>query len=436
MNDNLQLPASQETELALLGTLVVEPSAIYEAVAKLRADDFYIPAHREIFATIAILSDLRQPVDTWSLSEYLREHGRLEACGGMAFIACLGETGMRRSSIAHHCGVIKEKSVMRQFYRLGEQMMANALDPAGKSKDVAATAQEAILESQTSGKEFRKMYDVMAEAVEKLSEYRNAPDTGTLGMTTTLDDLDIGTTGIREGELWVIGARPNVGKTPYAMQVAIAQAKQNIPVLIFSIEMPDTRIAWRCLSHAGIAKPRSVRDPRFAGPCDWSNIVQAPETVKDWPMWLDDTPDLSIRDLRHKARYAVARYGVRLIVVDYIGLIQGPSKTEYDRVTAAASGLRRLARQTKCPILCLSQLNREAKDLTKEPSMGDLRSTGEIEQSADVIGLIHRPPDPQSENDTILSCKGHLIMAKVREGVGGKVPITFDKDTLTFKGGW
>lgn len=435
MTTDLTLPASIETESALLGRLLNTPEAVYEAVAKLRSDDFFLPAHREIFATIAILSDLRKPVDTLTLCEYLEARGRLLACGGMAFVASLASTGLRSSAIAYHCGVIKEKSVMRQLYRLGEQMMAAALDPMGKSKDVAAVAQESILESQTTGGEFRKLSDVMAAAVDKLSEYRSSPEGGSLGLTTTIQELDMGTTGIRDGEFWVIGARPNVGKTPIAMQIAIAQASKGIPVMVFSLEMVDTQLACRCISHAGIAKPRYVRDPRFAGITDWSNIIQAPDIVSDWPMWIDDTPGLTLRDLRHKARYAVAKHGVKLIVVDYIGLVHAPGKSEYDKVTATASGLRLLARETKCPVLALSQLNREAKDLSKEPSLGDLRSSGEIEQSANVVGLLHRPPDPQSEND-ILSNKGYIIMAKVREGVGGKIQVTFDKDTLTFRSGW
>jgi replicative DNA helicase len=431
----LSMPASLETEAALIGTLLIDPRCIYEAVSKLRPDDFSSASFREIFGVIASMSDRREPIDTRSLCETLKAQGRLQACGGEAIIGELTSTAVRRSSVAYHCGVIKEKSVMRQYCHLAELMMAQSLDPLGKSKDVAATIQEAILETQTTGAEFRKMAEVMTEAVERLSEYRNMPDIGTIGLTTTLDDIDTATSGIRESEFWVIGARPNVGKTPFGMQVAISQARKNIPVLVFSLEMQDTQIACRCLAHAGIAKPRHVRDPRFAGAGEWSSIIQAPDIVSDWPMWIDDTPGLTLRELRHKARYAVAKYGVRLIIVDYLGLVQSPGKSEYEKVTATASGLRLLARETKCPILSLCQLNREAKDLTKEPTLGDLRSSGEIEQSANVVGLLHRPPDPQYGNE-MLGSKGLMIMAKVREGIGGKVDVTFDRETLTFMGGW
>jgi replicative DNA helicase len=429
------LPSSADAEHALLGTLLISPEAIYEATSKLRPDEFSERSCGEIFSAISSLSDQRIPVDTVTVWEYLQERGKGNACGGAAFLSTLTDGALRVSSVAHHCKVIKEKATMRAFYHLGELMMSKALDPIERSKDLASAIQEAILQTQTSGGEFRKMVDVMTEAVDQLSEHRNASGTGSLGLTTTLDDLDTGTSGIRESEFWVIGARPNVGKTPYGMQVAIANAKKNIPVLIFSLEMQDTQIACRCISHTGIAKPRFVRDPRWAGPSDWSNIITAPEYVAEWPMWIDDTPGLTIKELRNKARYAIARYGVRLIVVDYLGLVQSPGKSEYDKVTATASGLRLLARETKCPILSLCQLNREAKDLTKEPTLGDLRSSGEIEQSAHVVGLLHRPPD-LNEAGEVLGMQGHLIMAKVREGVGGKVPITFDRDTLTFKGGW
>lgn len=433
MNVNLQLPASVESERAILGTLLWSPEAIYEATAKIRSEDFSLQSHGEIFAAMAALSDRREPIDTLTLTELLKAQGRLLACGGDGYIQQLQSEGIRRTSVAHQCAVIKEKSVMRAFFRLSELMRDQSLDPLGKSKDVAATIQEAILQAQTVGAEFRKMADVMLEAVDKLSEYRNAPGSGSLGLTTTLQDVDTATTGIREGEFWVIGARPNVGKTPFGMQVAIAQASKQIPVLVFSLEMQDTQIACRCISHAGIARPRHVRDPRFVEPPIWSNIITAPSAVQDWPMWIDDSPALTIKELRNKTRYAVARYGVRLIVVDYLGLVHAPGKSEYDKVTATASGLRELARETKCAILSLCQLNREAKDLTKEPTLGDLRSSGEIEQSANVVGLLHRPPDPYSDTE-MLGDTGVLIMAKVREGTGGKIPIRFDKDTLTFVG--
>jgi replicative DNA helicase len=324
---------------------------------------------------------------------------------------------------------------MRALLALSEKIDAAAGDPAGKSKEVIASIQEYVLRLQTTGGEIRKIDEIMTEAVDRLSEQRNIPEAGCIGLTTTLPDVDCGTTGIRESEFWVIGARPNVGKTPFGMQVAIAQAQQGIPVLVFSVEMEAVRIALRCISHSGIAKPRNVRDPRFASPPVWSNIVQAPEIVKAWPMWIDDTPGLTIRELKHKARYAVARHNVRLVVVDYIGLVRGPGRTEYERVTETASGLRLLARETRCPVLALCQLNREAKDLSKEPVLGDLRNTGEIEQSADVVGLLHRPPDPQVEGE-LLGMRGLFIMAKVRDGIAGKVKITFQADTLTFTGGW
>jgi replicative DNA helicase len=334
--------------------------------------------------------------------------------------------------VAHYCKVIKAKAVLRGILTLCEQATNAAMEPQAIGKDISATIQENLLELQTAGGEFRHIAEVMTEAVDKLSEYRNSPAEGTIGLSTTIETLDTGTSGIRESEFWVIGARPNVGKTPFAMQVAIEQSRKQIPVLIFSLEMQDTQLACRCISHAGIAKPRYVRDPRYVEPSTWSNIITAPDTVKEWPMWIDDTPGLTIRELRHKARYAVAKHGVRLIVVDYIGLVQSPGKSEYDKVTATASGLRLLARETKCSVLALSQLNREAKDLTKEPSLGDLRSSGEIEQSANVVGLLHRPP----EEDETLGTNGVLIMAKIREGVGGKVRVRFDKDTLTFREGW
>ena len=427
--------SSPETERIVLGVILLDPAMVYEAFAKLTPDDFSLSANRDIFASMGVLSDRKDPIDTQSLADVLRAQGKLQECGDWEYLSTLTDGVPRSKSISYHCGIVREKAIMRSLLALSEKIGATAEDPAAKSKSLIASIQEYVLRLQTCGGEARLIRDVMQEAVDRLSEQRNTPETETIGLTTTLPDVDVGTTGIRESELWVIGSRPNVGKTPYGMQVAIAQAKKNIPVLVFSIEMDDVQIALRCISHAGMAKPRHVRDPHYAGPASWKNIITAPDVVKDWPLWIDDTPGITMQELKHKARYAIARHKIRLVVVDYIGLVKTTGRSEYDRVTETASGLRLLARETRCPVLALCQLNREAKDLSKEPNLGDLRSSGEIEQSAHVVGLLHRPPDPTQEGE-MLGKQGLFIIAKAREGVPGKTKVTFQSETLTFKGGW
>ncbi len=278
----------------------------------------------------------------------------------------------------------------------------------------------------------RPIAEVMRDAVAKLTEYRNRDAGGSLGLTTTVESVDMATTAIREDELWIVGARPNVGKTPFGCQIAIENAKQGFPVLMFTLEMADVQLAWRILSHAGFAKPSVVRDPRYALEATWNNISSAPDRVKDWPLYIDDTPGLSIGELKHRTRLFVAKYGVRLVVVDYLQLVNAPGKGGYERVTNVARGLQQLCRQTHCPILALSQLNREAKDLSKEPMLGDLRESGELEQSANVVLLLHRPP---GQEDNTPGRDGKIIAAKVREGKGGAVNVHFDDQTLTFKEG-
>jgi replicative DNA helicase len=433
---DIELPAALEEERALLGTVLLCPELIYEVSAKLRPDEFYLSDHERILSAMQGLCERREPIDSLSLLEALKQNvPGPDALRIAAYAAGLSAGVPRRSSLAHHCGIVKGRAILRGIIKLCESASQQALEAGADGKAISAAIQETLLGINTAGTDARLIRDAMQEAVDRLGEYRNDPSDGCIGLTTTLENMDIGTTGIRESEFWIIGARPNVGKTPFGMQIAIAQAKKNIPVLVFSIEMADTQISLRCISHHGIAKPRHVRDPRFVETSVWSNIVQAPEIVKDWPLWLDDTPGLSIKELRHKARYHIARNGIRLIVVDYLGLVESPGRSEYDKVTATAQGLRKLARETKCPILSLCQLNREAKDLTKEPTLADLRSSGEIEQSAHVVGLLHRPPDPQKGSE-MLGEKGLIIMAKIREGIGGSQPVRFDKDTLTFKEGW
>jgi replicative DNA helicase len=435
------VPSAVDLEQFLLGSILLCPDLIYEAGSKLRADDFLPEEHRRIFATMLSLSDQRIPVDIFSVIQTMQSRSLLGINGG-DYIGSLPGSAVRKTNVAYFCKIIKAKSVLRALLRLSELVGQQAQAPDADPAEIIASVQELTLDMQSSGSQFRHIGEVMTEAVAKLAELRSAPSEGIPGLTTTIDDLDMATTGIRDSEFWVIGARPNVGKTPFGMQVAIAQAKQGIPVLVFSLEMQDLQLACRCLSHAGIARPRSVRDPKHADESQWARIQSAPERFSrmtgnkhDYPLYIDDTPDLTIKQLRHIARYAVAKHGVKLIVVDYLQLVQGVGKSEYEQVTSVSKGLRWLVRETKCPVLALSQLNREAKDLSVAPNLADLRSSGAIEQDANVVVFLHRPPDPDSDKDA-LNLKGKAIAAKLREGIGGAIDIGFDVETLTFRGGW
>lgn len=428
------LPAVPDIEKAVLGGILVDNGAIYEITSVLSPDDFSLDAHRRIFSRMVALSELGEPIDFPTLSTHLTKHRDLENVGGVAYLATLTDGVPQRKTWLSHCKSIRQKSMLRQLLHLSNKIAADAMDSAADPAIISEDVQQAILALTGDQLHIRNLEAVMHDAVAELTELRNSNSQGSLGLTTTIEKLDAGTSGIRPHELWIVGARPNVGKTPFGMQIGIANAQLGHPVLVFSLEMAEMELACRCISHAGIAHPSDVRDPRFAR--NWNAIANAPSFVSGWPMLIDDTPSLTIDKLCHTARFYVAKHGIKLIVVDYIQLVQARgTKTEFEQVTKVAKELRILARQTNCPILALSQLSRDAKDLTKPPCIGDLRSSGELEQAAHVIGLLHRPPVPSPDGYERLGLDGRLIMGKVRAGQGGSMDIHLDVDTLSFKDG-
>ncbi len=426
------MPASTETERVVIGSILVNPELIYEASSKLRLEDFFLDAHRKLFECLCRMHEAGTPIEEASLLETLRARHEIDGIGGLGYIMDLTTGVPKRKTLSYQIGVIREKSQLRTIIHAANGALSVAMNEGSAPGEIAGRLQDSLLEMQTTGTGARPIAEVMRDAVAKLTEYRNRDAGGSLGLTTTVESVDVATTAIREDELWIVGARPNVGKTPFGCQIAIENAKQGFPVLMFTLEMADVQLAWRILSHAGFAKPSVVRDPRFALESTWNNICSAPDRVRDWPLYIDDTPGLSIGELKHRTRLFVAKYGVRLVVVDYLQLVNAPGKGGYERVSNVARGLQQLCRQTHCPILALSQLNREAKDLSKEPMLGNLRESGELEQSANVVLLLHRPP---GQEDNTPGREGKIIAAKVREGKGGAVNVYFDDQTLTFKEG-
>jgi replicative DNA helicase len=430
--DPTAVPCDIEVEKRVLGTVMRYPEMVFELTAKLRPEHFFSEANRRIFSCIACMQEREIPIDDMAVSTELKALGQLDSVGGFAYLFDLTEHANVPTPLARRIGVLSERYQERMLLHAAEAAMLAVREKTATASEIGAALMDSVLSIQITGTGLRLFHDVMAEAVIKLTEFRNRPDTGALGLTTTVEGLDVATTAIREDEFWIVGARPNVGKTPFACQVAIAQAQQGVPVLMFTLEMADYQLAWRILSHAGMSKPHHVRDPRYASATAWRAIAEAPETVKHWPLYVDDTPGISISELKHRVRHAVARYGVKL-VIDYLQLISAPGKGGYERVSNVARGLQQLCRQTHCPVLALSQLNREAKDLGKEPVLGDLRESGELEQNANVVLLLHRPPEV---GESTPGKNGKIIAAKVREGKGGAVDVHFDERTLTFGEGW
>lgn len=425
------LPASLDAEKAILGAIILDVSLFYEADGVLSPEHFYLDAHRRIFARMVELVDGGSPVDIVTITNALAARKEVEAVGGVGYISQLLDGVPHMPSIKQYIRIVRDKATLRGVIHAANNAITYALEQSAPGEEVLGSLEENCLALRTTGKALQPMMSLMQKASHEIEVLQAIPEGVLLGKSTGFQKLDELTTGIRKSELWVIGARPNVGKTPFGMQIALKAAEQECPVAVFSLEMSDLQLAFRCMAHAGCASAWELRDPRRMGFDDTNRALRRASQIAKWPIYVDDTPRLSLRELRAKLRWAVAKLGIELAIVDYLQLLKAPGKNEYEQVSNAATALRELTRETKCPIVVLSQLNRNAKDPEKAPNLGDLRGSGVTEQDANVVVLIHRPP--VNDDPAVLSDKGDFILAKVREGVCGPEPFDFDTRSLTFK---
>lgn len=434
------LPSSMDAERSILGAVLLDNGAMYDAAWKLSPDTFSLDSHRRIFARMLEMFNVSKPIDIITLSEYLRDTQQLEASGGVSYLASLTDGVPPRANIEHYVGIVLEKAQLRGLIVAMNRVLSRILSAGDKPADCVMLLQEAIAEVNETGKQSRAFVELMNDAIAEIDRLRSVTET-TLGASWNFQPLDDVTTGIRKDEFWVIGARPNVGKTPFGAQIAIANAlglgSGRVRNVEFeSLEMSDLQLAMRCLIHAGIASPYELRDPRRMSNDQVNEVKSGACRLAELPIWVNDTGSVTIGQLVNRMRHAVRRRKIELFIIDYLQLIGGPGKTAYDRVSASAASLRAFVRESKVPVIALSQLNRNAKDPNKRPELADLRESGVIEQEANGVVLIHRPEISMEENPEMegqLAMDGEFILAKVREGVKGPERFTFDENTLTFK---
>lgn len=426
------MPASPDAERSILGAILLDPNCLYESQTSLRSDgdDFSIDSHRRIFSRMVELGEHAKPIDIITLTEVLNARKELNSVGGVAYIASLTDGVPRRPSIKHYCAIVRDKSILRSLIHMANNIMARSADQGESPSEIMGSVEETLMSMQVVGKTFRSMRELVPEAIDELERLREVTNE-TLGLTTGFAALNDATTGIREGEIWVIGARPNVGKTPFACQIGLANAKQNLPVGVFSLEMIEKRITLRCMAHAGCAPADLIRDPRRMSEGQRASAYDKAAMMADFPLYVDDTRGISLRDLRAKVRRAVHQMGIKLFILDYLQIMNADGKNQFERVSNAMRGIQMLVGETKVPMVVLSQLNRDAKDPSKPPMLGDLRDSGVVEQDADVVILIHRPPF--GDDPSVLSLTGEFIMAKMRDGVCGPEPFDFDPVSLQFR---
>src|SRR5579875_2509728 len=437
------LPASLDAERTILGAILLDNHAYNEAAEKISADDFAQSAHQRIFARMAELIDSGCPVDIVTLAEELARRKEIESIGGVAYIASLTEGLPRSLAIDEYVRIVKDKSLLRQIITISSNAITRAADQSEDALDVLNAAESALLQvterSITQG--FASIPEIVRNSFGTIDNlYKEGREV--TGLATHFDEFDKMTSGLQNSELIIIAARPSMGKTAWAINIAQnAAVKGGKVVAIFSLEMSKESLLRRMLASEAMVDSQKIQKG-FLLREDQQKLTLALERLAESRIFIDDTPGISLSEMRAKARRLRQQQGtLDLIVIDYLQLMTGtpPGGTggakRYENrtqeVSAISRGLKALAKELKVPVIALSQLSRasEQRGGDKKPMLSDLRESGSIEQDADVVAFIHREayynrdengqPDPETEG------KAEIIIAKQRNGPTGSVHLAY-----------
>ncbi|MBI9101378.1 MAG: replicative DNA helicase [Spirochaetales bacterium] len=415
-------PHNDEAEKATLGALLLDSESLGTVLGFLRADDFYKSAHGKIFQAIIDLFNDGEPIDLITITERLRTEGNLSSCGGAGYISTLTSVVPTSANVEYYSKIVQDASVRRILSRTANEMIASAHDDTMESREIIEEAERKIFEitdKQQTAK-YKCANEIVRATVESIEKLYHNKDSYT-GVPSGYPDLDTYTNGFQKSEFIVIGARPSVGKTAFALSMAANIAvKKKRSLAFFTLEMSDQALMQRLLASEARIRSESLRSGMLR-PSDFSALTEAAGRIYEAPLYIDDTPNMKLLDLRAQARRMKSRENVEIIMIDYIGLIAPESKSNvprHEQVAEISRSLKALARELEIPIVCLSQVGRQSEG--KAPTLADLRESGSIEQDADVVMFLHREREQDASN-----IETQLIIAKQRNGPIGTVNLAF-----------
>ncbi|MCO4785869.1 replicative DNA helicase [Marinomonas atlantica] len=423
-------PYSIEAERSVIGGLMLDPQA-WEKVSELvMADDFYRPEHRAIFAVIARLADDSEPADVVTISERLDKRGELGDIGGVTYLIEVVEGTPSASNIASYAEIVRERSILRRLISTTNDINSRAYQPEGMTAaEVLEDAERQIFQLAEGGDKKggpRIVADILSKTVDKIDELYHQEGSIT-GLSTGFTDLDAMTSGLQPSDLIIVAGRPSMGKTTFAMNlVENATMISEIPVVVFSLEMPAEQLMMRMLSSLGRIDQTRMRSGQLVQE-DWDKLMSAVKMLKDRKLFIDDTAGISPTEMRSRVRRIAREHGgVAMIMIDYLQLMQIPGYSEgrTNEISEISRSLKAIAKEMECPVIALSQLNRSLEQRpNKRPVNSDLRESGAIEQDADVISFVYR--DEVYHEDTPHKGIAEIIIGKQRNGPIGTCRLAF-----------
>ncbi len=431
-------PHSIEAEQAVLGGLMLDNEAWTNVVERLNSDDFYRRDHASIFRAVEMLANDNKPFDVVTLAEWLRSHEQLSDVGGMAYLGQLAENTPSAANIGAYADIVRQRSILRGLISAGSQIVESAFRTEGRTPDELLDLAESmvfeIAERESKGRRgFRPLKDLLVDALDRIDMLfqRDNPITG---VATGFFELDNMTSGLQKSDLVIIAGRPSMGKTAFAINIAQhAAIKEELPVAVFSMEMPSEQLAMRMMSSLGRIDQHKMRTGRLSDD-DWPRLTHAVGILSEAKMFIDDTPALTPSDLRARCRRLAREHGIGLIVIDYLQLMQVPGTKENraTEISEISRSLKALAKELSCPVIALSQLNRSLESRQdKRPVMSDLRESGAIEQDADLIMFIYR--DDVYNEDSVDKGIAEIIIGKQRNGPIGSRKLRFFGEYTSFE---
>ncbi|MCL6521851.1 MAG: replicative DNA helicase [Firmicutes bacterium] len=423
-------PQAIEAEEQVLGALLLDRDALVRVAVTLAPQDFYKEAHRLIYEAMLALFDRGQPVDVITLADELGRNDQLERAGGVAYLASLASSVATAANVDYHARIVQEKSMLRQLLAAVGEISASVFNSGEEVDTLLDQAENRIFQvsQRRQSRSYEPLRDVLVktfEEIERLYTHRGE----VIGIPSGFPDLDRLTSGWHPSELIIVAARPSQGKTALSLNMAaVAAVRHKVPVAIFSLEMSKEQLAQRLLCAEAQVPSVRLRTGTLSDE-DWPKLSRALGRLSEAPIYIDDTPNISVLELRAKARRLKAERNIGMVVVDYLQLMRshGRAESRQQEISEISRSLKSLARELSVPVVALSQLSRAVEQRQdRRPQLSDLRESGAIEQDADVVTFIYQNPEMESSNVV------ELILAKQRNGPVGSAQLVFLREIGKF----
>ena len=436
-NTKMIPPQNVEAEQAVLGTILLQDKSLLKIIEILQPDDFYRDAHKNIYRAMVDLFEKREPHDLITVSNILKDQNKLDESGGAAYLASLTDVIPFSGTLVHHAHIIRQKSVLRRLIKTTSDVAARCYEEQDDIDGLVDEAEQTIFEIAQSKKSqgFQPMSSIVPRAFERIEKLFERKEHIT-GAPSGYEEFDKMTAGLQPSDLIILAGRPSMGKTALVMNMVQNTALiHKTPVGVFSLEMSMEQLALRMLCSLGRIDSQRLRTGHLHD-SDWPKLTRATGMLSDAPIFIDDTPAISVLEMRAKARRLKAENNLGMVVIDYLQLMKGRSGIENrtQEISDISRSLKAMAKELDVPVIALSQLNRSLESRPdKRPQLSDLRESGAIEQDADVIVFIYRDEVYNKDENNPNKGIAEMIIGKQRNGPTGTVKLTFLAEYTTFE---